>query len=240
MAQHQHRTPKSEKRAAPRPRAGVPHHAFSIDLEQSDAALGARVKQLFKSIGKNEELVVQSGKKAARTVFAQKGARAMPLKRTASKSADTGKVSDEAVGPLKPEAEGPLKGALERARARGVERAAEILAGDEMLNGDELGQILGISRQAIDKRRKAGDLIALQGPARGYKYPRWQISSDGFVLDGIHEVLDLCDGQAWTAYRHLISTYPDNSGETLYTKLKNGLRDEVLSYVESLRRGNFT
>lgn len=239
MAQQQHKTSKPAKRASPqRPRSGLPTTGFAIDLEESDAQVGARIKKAFQLIGKNEDLVLAHREKAGKKVFARKG-RSYPRKGSYSATADAGLDKDAAGLTSSSDKQSPLEGALARARERGQVRAAEILSGKEMISGDELGRLIGISRQAIDKRRKAGDLIALDGPARGVKYPRWQVSDDGFILPGISEVLTLCNGQAWTAYRHLVSEFPDGTGDALYTKLRQGFEEEVLDYVESLTRGEF-
>ena len=48
----------------------------------------------------------------------------------------------------------------------------------------QIGQALGISRQAVDKRRKHGSLIGLDLGRRGFAYPAWQVGPRG-TLDGL-------------------------------------------------------
>ncbi len=56
-----------------------------------------------------------------------------------------------------------------------------------MLTGKQVGELLGVSRQAVDKRRKAGTLLGVPHP-RGVQYPSVQFVK-GEVLLGIPGVL---------------------------------------------------
>jgi hypothetical protein len=56
------------------------------------------------------------------------------------------------------------------------------------LAAEQVGQIIGISRQAVEKRRQAGKLIALAMGRHGYRYPVWQFHESG-TLPGLEEVL---------------------------------------------------
>ena len=79
----------------------------------------------------------------------------------------------------------PLAGAI----ARGAEVRAKLAeAAGGLLAADTVGRLLGITRQAVDKRRGAGRLLALR--IRGdWHYPAAQFSTDGEVLDGIAELV---------------------------------------------------
>jgi hypothetical protein len=83
----------------------------------------------------------------------------------------------------------PTDDSLARARLRGVIAMRELLSGDGgALTGSEVGELLGISRQAVDKRRKAGQLLVVELPRRGLLYPAWQFVEAG-MLPGFLEVL---------------------------------------------------
>jgi hypothetical protein len=56
------------------------------------------------------------------------------------------------------------------------------------VTAEELGGMLGITRQAVDKRRRAGKLLAVEVQGRGFRYPAWQIHG-GELLHGLEEVL---------------------------------------------------
>jgi hypothetical protein len=85
------------------------------------------------------------------------------------------------------------------ARLRGIEAKRRILTGDGgILSAEKVGQILTISRQAVEKRRKAGRLIGVSLGRRGFGYPAWQFSERG-ALPHLEAVLDaLKQHDAWT------------------------------------------
>jgi hypothetical protein len=110
--------------------------------------------------------------------------------------------------------------------ARGAEQKLELLrkAGGT-LSVNEVAKLLGISRQAVDKRRREGKLLAV---ARGadYAYPACQFDDD-HVVAGLAEVLGQMGQEPlpWAALAFLI-TPDDRLGE--------------LSPLEALRRKDET
>ncbi len=113
---------------------------------------------------------------------------------------------------------------LAKHRARGVESRERILRAEGgILNAREVADRLGISRQAVEKRRNAGKLLAvtLRGSLVGY--PAWQFTDDG-VLSGLDEVLsEFHDVSSWT---QLVFFLSENS-------LLDGRRP-----LDELRKGN--
>lgn len=89
----------------------------------------------------------------------------------------------------------PLAGS----RLRGMKVKQNLLYSDEQpLRSEEVAQLLGISRQAVDKRRGKRQLLAVSLGKRGYFYPLWQFK-DGGVLVGLDVVLGaLARFDAWT------------------------------------------
>lgn len=84
---------------------------------------------------------------------------------------------------------------LVRARLRGHAVQRELIQVEgPPLSAEEVGRRLGISRQAVDKRRQAGTLLALDIGRRGFLYPAWQFSDTG-VLAGLRETLDALEIQ---------------------------------------------
>lgn len=74
------------------------------------------------------------------------------------------------------------------ARARGGQMRRELLESDGgTLSAEELGRLLGITRQAVDKRRKLGRLLAVEEGST-WRYPAWQVH-DGATLPHLEEVL---------------------------------------------------
>lgn len=77
-----------------------------------------------------------------------------------------------------------------KARLRGREEKKRLLRSEGgTASSSKLGELLGISRQAVDRRRKKGKLLALQTGGRGYRYPVWQVEN-GSALSGLEEVLE--------------------------------------------------
>ena len=90
------------------------------------------------------------------------------------------------------------KGPLKRARLRGLGERQRILESEGgVWSAKEVADHLGISRQAVDKRRKAGTLIALPRGRHGFGYPAWEFGREG-TLRGLETVLsDLGGHDDW-------------------------------------------
>src|SRR5688572_10117390 len=83
---------------------------------------------------------------------------------------------------------------LADARLRGLEARARLVAAEGgILTTERVAALLGLSRQAVDKRRRAGRLLALVTGRRGYLYPAWQFGREG-PLPGQEEILGAFDG----------------------------------------------
>ncbi len=78
---------------------------------------------------------------------------------------------------------------LAPARIRGLKARAQLLEAEGgTLTAEQVAALLNITRQAVDKRRRAGRLLALSTGRRGCAYPAWQFGPEG-VLPGFEEVL---------------------------------------------------
>ena len=74
-------------------------------------------------------------------------------------------------------------------KLRGFELRQEMLKkSGGVLSSGRVAELLNVSRQAVDKRRAANQLLALTQGRRGYSYPSFQFE-DGKTLDGLEEVL---------------------------------------------------
>lgn len=95
------------------------------------------------------------------------------------------------------------------ALARNVEHRHQLLkrAGG-VLSAEEAGKIAGVSRQAIDKRRRSGAILAIR-EGSDWKYPACQFQ-DGEVLPGIADIVrGFATQGAWAALDFLLS--PDSA-----------------------------
>jgi hypothetical protein len=78
---------------------------------------------------------------------------------------------------------------LAPARLRGItarQRLIELAGG--ALSVDEAAEALGLTRQAVDKRRRAGKLLAVSLGKRGFRFPAFQFVRGG-VVPGVEQVL---------------------------------------------------
>ncbi len=83
------------------------------------------------------------------------------------------------------------KDPLLEAKLKGVQHKRELLnyQGKKALTSSEVAALLGISRQAVDNRRKNNSLLGLSLGNRGYRYPAWQFNN-GSILAGWPQVLN--------------------------------------------------
>jgi hypothetical protein len=97
----------------------------------------------------------------------------------------------------------PLTDAL----ARGVAEREHLAAKAQgLLSAEEAGRILGgISRQAVDKRRRAGQLLGVK-LANDWRYPALQFGAAGDVAQGLADVIQvLADLSPWATLDFLLA-----------------------------------
>jgi hypothetical protein len=89
---------------------------------------------------------------------------------------------------------------------RGRDAKRELLAAEGgVLTGAQVADLLGLSRQAVDKRRRSGRLLGVETGRRGFAYPAWQFTDNG-VLPGLEDVLqDLSDHDPWMQLIFMLS-----------------------------------
>lgn len=83
---------------------------------------------------------------------------------------------------------------LAAARLRGIDAKRRLLESEGgTVSSSQAAKMLRMTRQAVDKRRKEGKLLAVELGRRGYCYPAWQ-----FGLRGFEDVLlALPSGDVW-------------------------------------------
>lgn len=129
----------------------------------------------------------------------------------------------------------PTDDPLVHARLRGLLAMRELLnANGGALSADDVRTMLGISRQAVDKRRRAGRLLAVELPRRGLFYPAWQFTPAGSTLSGMTEILAALrkhqvDG--WAQLRFFLSLNDRLGGRRPIDVIGEGDVDAVLEAV---------
>lgn len=113
-------------------------------------------------------------------------------------------------------------------------RAAGIEARDQLLTAQggswpvaRVAKYLGLTRQAVDKRRRANRLIGLAVGRHGYLYPFWQFSRNGTV-PGLEDVLAaLHRHDPWSQVIFMLSPNDRLDGVTPLEALRKGQTEDV-------------
>jgi len=122
---------------------------------------------------------------------------------------------------------------LVRARLRGVKARWNLLSSEgEPLTSEEVAALLGISRQAVNKRRSSGKLLAIRLGAR-FGYPSWQFEKRQTVT-GLEETLDaLAQHDPWMQLAFFVNGNTRLAGETPLSELRLGHREQVVEAAQS-------
>lgn len=132
-----------------------------------------------------------------------------------------------------------LEAAIGEARERGRHAVAEILAGKDMLSADAFAAYLKTNRETVNQRRKAHQLLALQGATRGYRYPVWQVGADGRPLAALPVLFDALGGDAWEVYRLLAQAHAELDGLTGLEALRRKQDEAVVDLARGFAKGTF-
>jgi hypothetical protein len=132
-----------------------------------------------------------------------------------------------------------LGGGVERATREGTQLKRAILARSEMLRPEAAAARAGITRQALDLRRNAGQALALSHVKRGFRYPAWQFDDD--VAPALAQVLPALSWlEPWDRYFFLTEPEPLLEGRSPLEALREGASDAVLTTIGKLRAAEDT
>jgi hypothetical protein len=114
------------------------------------------------------------------------------------------------------------------AKIRGLKRKKQMLeVSGGALSSVQVAEVLGISRQAVDKRRSSNQLLALTQGRRGYSYPSFQFE-DGKTIRGLEEVLArLKSLDPWMQMVFFTGRNERLGGKTPIEGLQKGFVEEV-------------
>jgi hypothetical protein len=127
-----------------------------------------------------------------------------------------------------------IRDPLAEAKLRGQLRRKELLEAEGgVLGPEQVGSLLGIQRQSVDKRRKSGTILALELGNR-FVYPAWQIEENS-TLPHLEEVLEaLKDHDEWRKLSFFVNGNVRLGGKSPLNALRAGQYDEVLKAARSL------
>jgi hypothetical protein len=114
------------------------------------------------------------------------------------------------------------------AKIRGLKRKKQMLeASGGALSSEQVSEVLGISRQAVDKRRSSNQLLALTQGRRGNSYPSFQFD-DGKTIKGLESVLSQLKAlDPWMQLVFFTTPNERLGGKTAIEGLQDGMVEEV-------------
>jgi hypothetical protein len=114
------------------------------------------------------------------------------------------------------------------ARAAGFEARGQLLrARGGSWSVKRVAAHLGLTRQAVDQRRRANKLIGPAVGRHGYRYPMWQFSGGG-VVRGLEDVLAvLSPHDPWAQVIFMLSPSDRLDGAIPLDALREGQIEEV-------------
>ena len=117
---------------------------------------------------------------------------------------------------------------------RGIQARNQLLnENGETLTAEQVADVLGISRQAVEKRRSSGNLLALTTGRHGYRYPTWQFTKTG-VIPGFDKVLAVLDGHdPWMQAAFFLGNNPRLNNKRPLDVLQSGALTAVLKAAEA-------
>jgi len=121
------------------------------------------------------------------------------------------------------------------AMALGATIKQELLtSGGGGLTSSQVSSALGITRQAVDKRRVRHALLAVPNGSGEYLYPACQFTSTG-VIPGLEEVLRAFQIRSpWTQLSAMLAPAPALRGKTILEALKSGAIERAIAIAGSL------
>ena len=193
---------------------------FSLDLQEPDWR-----QKLVRQLGARDTSPI-------RKIFMQRGIRAIEELSCmdeaglmeAVKAPTDHSVLVEALS--QEEALAPKRGndPLAAARLRGIDAKRRLLNYEgAALSSSDAAERLGVTRQAVDKRRKEGKLLAVELDKKGYFYPYWQFGLAGF--ETILGDLGQKSSDTWEQMSFFVNPSDLLMGRTPLEVLRHGKKD---------------
>lgn len=101
------------------------------------------------------------------------------------------------------------------------------------LTSSQVASALGITRQAVDKRRIRRALLAVPAGSGEYLYPACQFTQEGAIA-GLDEVLRAFQMRSpWTQLSAMMAPAPALGGKTILEALKAGETERAIAMAAS-------
>jgi hypothetical protein len=118
--------------------------------------------------------------------------------------------------------------------ARGILARKELeLAEGGSLSAEELASALGRTRQGIDYLRREGLIVAWRTTQGKWRYPAWQLTSQGGLLPGVRECLKaLATHSEWEPMIFFLSPRESLQGKRPLDLLRAGRLEEAVAAAQ--------
>ena len=91
-----------------------------------------------------------------------------------------------------------------------------------------------LTRQGVNRRRRAGVLLAIDVGRRGFRYPAWQFVRTG-TLPGLERVLRALAGHdSWMQLAFMLDPNPRLNDTSPLAALRAGREDDVVAAAQAL------
>ena len=119
---------------------------------------------------------------------------------------------------------------LAKAKLRGLKLKKQLIEAEGGYgNSEEIAEMLGVSRQAINQRRQRGKLIGLSRGKGKYIYPLWQFTDTGKTILGLEAVLEkLSEVDPWTQVTFFLNPNVRLENNTPLEMLRKGEVETVI------------
>lgn len=114
-------------------------------------------------------------------------------------------------------------------KVRGLRERERLLALEGgTWDAETVARHLHLTRQGVNRRRRAGRLLAIDVGRRGYRYPAWQFEREG-TLPGLEAVLQaLQQHDSWMQLIFMVSANARLGGKTPLEALRSGEGEPVI------------
>jgi hypothetical protein len=115
-------------------------------------------------------------------------------------------------------------------KVRGLRERERLLAAEGgTWDAETVARYLHMTRQGVNRRRRAGALLGIDVGRRGYRYPAWQFERGG-TLSGLEAVLQtLQQHDPWMQLIFMVSANARLGNRTPLEALRSGEREEMIS-----------
>jgi hypothetical protein len=108
-----------------------------------------------------------------------------------------------------------------------------------MLDASTFAIRLGLTEADLEEKVRLSEVLALDSPELGVRFPAWQLDQSGNVPVSINALLTILS-EPWAVYRFLIQHHPELDGRTGLDAIMRGHVREAVETARGITLGTFT